>query len=75
MFQKSISRHVEIEILKKQLIETNFKIEKNVGSIVPLFYSVLKGTPVCLIPILTLFGDLLPDLSMHVIIKARKLGE
>jgi 2-polyprenyl-3-methyl-5-hydroxy-6-metoxy-1,4-benzoquinol methylase len=61
--------------LKKQLIETNFKIEKIVGSFVPLFYSVLKKTPVSLIPLLGFLGEVLPDLSMHIIIKARKIGE
>ena len=58
------------KVLKKQLMEHGFKIEKHKGNWVPFipqrFINDIKW------PWLSITGDLFPNLSMDIIIKARK---
>lgn len=60
------------KILKKQLSECGFRVEKHTGNWVPFIPQ--KFVDDVKYPFLAITGDLLPSLSMDIIMKARKPG-
>ena len=65
-------RFYTLRTIVSQLRERGFKIERVVGSRIPLVYTLFTRLDDALRPLSSLAADFFPGLAMHAIIKAKK---